>query len=102
MDRAKLLERFEKGHALLEATLRSLYAAHPNEKGTLDQWSVKDTLAHITAWQSKWVDWLRPLGVGKELDPEGPPHLTESEDEVNPGIFTQNQARPWNATNGDE
>ncbi len=98
MNRAKLLERFKNGNALLESTLLELHAAHPDEVGTLERWSVKDTLAHIVAWQTRWVDWLEPLARGQAPDENGPRHLNYSgaeENERNAQIFDENRTRSW-------
>ncbi len=98
MNRAKLLERFKNGNALLESTLVELHAAYPEEVGTLERWSVKDTLAHIVAWQTRWVDWLGPVAQGKPLDENGPRHLNYSdaeENERNAQIFEEYKGRSW-------
>ncbi len=104
MNRTKLLERFKQGNALLESTLVELHAAHPDEVGTLEHWSVKDTLAHIVAWQTRWVDWLEPLAQGRPVDENGPRHLnyTDAEENArNAEIFSENLMRSWDEVVGE-
>ncbi len=98
MNRTKLLDRFRNGNTLLESTLIALHAAHPDQNGTPEHWSVKDTLAHIVAWQERWVDWLEPLAQGGTVDENGPRHLNYTdaeENERNAQIFQENKTRTW-------
>lgn len=100
MNKTKLLERIQKGQTFVEGAFAKLSDAERNQVGTLEQWLAKDTLAHITAWQTRWVDWLLPLGEGKPLDVEGPAPV-EDDDRANAKIFAANQRRSWTQIHAD-
>jgi hypothetical protein len=100
MDKTELLERIQKGQTFVEGAFAKLSDAERNQVGTLEQWLAKDTLAHITAWQTRWVDWLLPLGEGKPLDVEGPAPV-EDDDRANAKIFAANQRRSWTEIHAD-
>jgi tetratricopeptide (TPR) repeat protein len=99
VDRTILLERFEAGRALVERTLIDAHQGEGDASGTLERWTAKDLLAHIAAWEKRWVDWLELAGHGKPLDDYGPRHvhLPQRDDEVNAQIFAENQPRTWSA-----
>ena len=94
MNKAKLLERIQQGQTIVERTFADLSDAERNQAGTLEHWSAKDTLAHIAAWQTRWGDWLSPLGEGRPLSAENPPQV-EDEDRANAEIFAANQNCSW-------
>ena len=52
-DKADLMARIERGWEALEATIGGLREAQLNEAGG-DGWSIKDHLAHLTAWH-RWL-----------------------------------------------
>ena len=97
MNKAKLLERIQKGQTIVEGTFANLSDAERNQAGTLEHWAAKDTLAHIAAWQTRWVNWLSPLAEGKPLSDENRPQIDEADDEnrANAEIFAANQQRSW-------
>ncbi len=97
MDRTNMLERFKKGHALVERALTERHGEEGDANGTMERWTAKDVLAHITAWEKRWVDWLELAGHGKPLDDGGPRHIhrKQSDDETNAQFFSENQNRAW-------
>ena len=100
MDKAKLLERIRKGQTFVENAFAELSDAERNQAGTMEHWSAKETLAHITAWQMRWVDWLSPLGEGKPLSEEGPAPV-DDDNQANANIFAKNQGRSWDLVHAD-
>ena len=100
MDKAKLLERIQKGPGFVEGSLAELSDADRNRVGTLEHWAPKDVLAHIATWQMRWVNWLAPLEEGKLPADEGPAPMGE-ENQANARIFAENQARPWDLVHKD-
>ncbi len=98
MDRTIMLERFKRGHALVESSLTEWHRREGDASGTIERWTAKDLLAHITAWEKRWVDWLELAGHGKRLDDYGPRHvhLNQGDDEINAQIFAENSSGPWN------
>ena len=100
MDKAKLLERIQQGQAIVESAFAGLKDAERIEVGTLEKWAARDVLAHITAWQMRWVEWLSPLSEGKPLAEEGPEPV-EDENQANAKIFAKNQGRSWDQIHSD-
>ncbi len=97
MDRTMLLERCQAGHDLVEQHVTALRQGEDDTPGTLDLWSAKDLLAHNTAWEKRWVDWLELAGHGMPLDDYGPRHvhLNQPDDEINAQVFAENRDRTW-------
>jgi Protein of unknown function (DUF1706) len=60
-----------------------------------DKWSAKDTVAHLTTWQRRWLDWLQPVAQGRLPDDKGPGHTEADWDRINAESFAANRARPW-------
>ncbi len=100
MNKTKWVERIQKGQTFVEGALAGLSETERNRVGTLEKWAAKDVLAHITAWQLRWVDWLSPLGEGKPLAEEGPESV-EDDNTANAKIYAKNQARSWDQVHGD-
>src|SRR5512146_1768539 len=97
MDRTMLLGRCQAGSALVERHAIELHQGEGDARGTLEHWTAKDLLAHITAWEKRWVDWLELAGHGMPLDDYGPRHvhLNQPDDEINAQVFAENQDRTW-------
>ena len=99
MDKSKLLELIQKGQGFVEGAFAGLSEAERNQVGTLEHWAAKDALAHITAWQMRWVEWLSPLGTGQPLDEAGLAQVDDNEE--NARIFALYQHRPWVQVHAD-
>ena len=83
-----ILEGYNQFEGLL-ASLREEQMTVPEVNGP---WSVKDNIAHLTAWHNYTLDQLEGLQTGKE-PPAFMPGLT-TEDEENEQIYQQNKYRP--------
>lgn len=79
--KAELLERMQAAYAHFEALLTPLSEEQMTTAGVNGQWSVKDNLAHLTAWHEYLLGNLRGVVAGREL-PSTAPDLP-SEDEIN-------------------
>ena len=66
----ELLISIQEEHNLLELTLARLTHSQMLIDGVEGQWSVKDILAHISAWEKRMISWTGSLLQGKE--PEVP------------------------------
>ena len=62
MKRDELLAALEAARARLDAALEGLTEAELTRPGTVGDWSIKDLMAHVTAWD---VDLLTNLGQAK-------------------------------------
>jgi hypothetical protein len=92
--KAELLEDIRVQHKQLQRTLDKLTQSEMLTPGVVKKWSVKDLLAHLTAWEKLFLSWYEaglqghvpaaaPVGMGKKAI-----------DELNERIYVQNQARP--------
>ena len=55
MTRDEILEALHASRAQVEAALTGLTDAQLIEPGALGEWSVKDILSHLTAWEAEAV-----------------------------------------------
>ena len=92
IEKATLLEKVQSAYEHLNTLLATLGEEQKTTPGVNGSWSVKDNLAHITAWQDllpariqSWITGQPPV----EFMPE-----FKTEDEVNESIYQQNKDRP--------
>jgi hypothetical protein len=58
MNRQQLLTRLEKGWTAIQESFAGLTDAQLIEPGVMDDWSVKDILAHVTTWEEEALKYL--------------------------------------------
>ncbi len=68
MGNEKLLDKIAAAWAGLQASYAGLTAEQMQEPGAAGEWSVKDTLAHVTTWEQESLDHL-PVIVRGERAP---------------------------------
>jgi hypothetical protein len=98
-----LLLEMRKAHNEMLAYLETLAPEQRTAPVLDDGWSVKDSLAHIAAWERMTVGWLQeslrglavkrytPEFVEPETTGEGNPVM----DALNQHLFEQNRERSW-------
>ena len=93
-DKADLLERIQRSRLALDATLDRLSEAQLTAPGPDGGWSVKDHLAHITAWEQGIVALLhrRPRWAAMGLDEAA--IRGADEDAINAVLYEQAKDRP--------
>ena len=64
MKKTELLERVRASHAKLTAALEGLTDEHATRTGLNPQWSVKDALAHIVAWEREGTEAITQIQRG--------------------------------------
>ena len=64
MKRTELLERVRASHAKLTAALEGLTQESATRTGLNPQWSVKDALAHIVAWERVGAEAISQIQLG--------------------------------------
>ena len=100
MNKATIIKEIEEKHADMEALLAKLDREKMTQPGVYDELSVKDVLAHITAWERLMLGWLErslrddpperfaPGYIISESDPEEV--TTQVMDKLNEHIFKEN------------
>jgi len=101
VSKSKLLDQIESERKLLEGTLAGLGEDEMTRPGANAEWSVKDVLAHIVAWERLLQRCLAQVqgGVAPELVPldiEG-----QELDELNRRIYVENRDRPLDDVLGE-
>ena len=68
MDKQQLLKRLETAWTALKESYTRLTDAQLLEPGVMDDWSVKDILAHVTIWEEEALKYL-PVIINGEKPP---------------------------------
>ncbi len=64
MDKQQLLKRLEKAWAAIKESYAGLSDSRMMEPGVMDNWSVKDILAHVTTWEEEALKYLPLIITG--------------------------------------
>jgi hypothetical protein len=90
--KARLLQDIKAEHERLEAVLRPLSDTEMMWSNAPGEWSVQDIMAHITAWEQKFLGWYETGLNGQKIDmPDWSKPGTV--DAINLNIFKQNKDR---------
>jgi hypothetical protein len=89
-DKAELLSEMQNGYDNFETLLSSLSEDQMTTPGVNGAWSVKDHLAHLSAWQRYVLDTMQATQQGIKLSH---PWKNMSEDEINEQIYQVNKER---------
>ena len=93
MKRAELLQQLRSSRDGLEALLEGLPDGARETPGAAGEWSVKDLLAHLAAWEAELVTAMAKLKQGTRsiyFDMSD-----EKVDEQNARIYADNRDRSW-------
>ncbi len=94
-DKRQLIEELSASHSAWEALLGQVGEDRLELPGVVGEWSVKDLVAHITAWEQRILAWLEAIHNGTwPQPPEWPVNLNE--DGINAWIFAANRHRRLN------
>src|SRR5437016_2357425 len=64
MDKQQLLKQLEKAWRTIEESYAGLSDSQLMEPGVMDNWSVKDILAHVTTWEEEALSYLPLILTG--------------------------------------
>ena len=64
MDKQQLLKQLEKAWTALKESYAGLSDSQLTEPGVMDNWSVKDILAHVTTWEEEALKYLPLILTG--------------------------------------
>ena len=93
MNKPELLALMNDKYAELEQVLSPLSEAQWTTPGANGDWSIKDILAHLTAWQYVMLRRLHAAVRHEALDPQWQV-AGEDIDSMNARFFAENRARP--------
>jgi hypothetical protein len=97
MGKAEILTELCEARAAMRAALDGLSEEDMLRPGVVGIWSVKDTLAHLAAWEAELVTALNQAQIGHE-----PAMMAvEDIDEWNEDQYHVNASRPLKAILGD-
>src|SRR5207247_8777059 len=89
-----LLAELHTEQAAWEALLDEIGQAHMTQPEVAGGWSIKDIVAHLTAWRRRSVRRLQVLlHHAPDFSPPWPTELRE-DDEINAWIYESNRDRP--------
>ncbi len=88
--KATLLDLLEQGHLDEEAFLQGLDETERTAIGTLEYWSAKDHIAHMTFWRQQVV-----LSLNAIVQHQEQPANTKNVEENNAATFEEQHLRPW-------
>ncbi len=94
MNKAELLNDIRREHERLAKLVAQLGEDQLAAPGVVGDWSVKDILAHITAWDRLLPGWLEAARIGAhpKLPSEG--YTWADEDKLNEAIYLQHKDEP--------
>ena len=93
MTKSRLLEEIQIEHQRLEKTLAMVDKGQMLIPGVIDEWTVKDILAHIAVWEQRMVRWLGEAMSGEvaHMLPDG--MTWDNLDEWNEQTYQENRHR---------
>src|SRR5690348_7645855 len=84
LDKTQLLNSMHTGYAVFETLLAPLNQEQMTKPGVNGEWSVKDILAHLTAWQRHLLHLIEVTKRSEEPS-DIPPGLTD--DQINEQFY---------------
>src|SRR5256886_13892862 len=64
MEKQRLLKQLEKAWTAIEESYAGMSDSQLTEPGVMDNWSVKDILAHVTTWEEEALKYLPLILTG--------------------------------------
>ena len=93
MDKATFIKATRDARAEWEQVLVEVGEERMLKPGAAGHWSVKDTIAHLAAWEQRPVAWLTAIRRGESPAPAPwPPDV--GEEKTNAWIYEANRNRP--------
>ncbi len=100
VDKASILDELRSKYAALEGILAPLDEAQMTTPGVIGDWSIKDILAHMSAWQHRLLAWLYAARHNEDPTISGPDSVEEM-DRLNEQFYKENKSRPLADVLGD-
>lgn len=96
-----VLQQLDHQRAAFEELLAQF---HPSQMDTIpiqDSWTIKDILAHISAWERELLRWLDMAASGKPPDIPAPGAWTDYIERFNTDAYQQDRDRPLATVQGE-
>lgn len=90
----EMLELIEDEWFALEDILRSIDVEKLNQAQVEGVWTVKDILAHITAWERLMIQWLEESLRGETPQRPAPGEDWDDLDDFNERLYLDHKAKP--------
>jgi len=94
MTKNKLLDLIVSERKKLEDCLAQITAENKTLPGVENDWSVKDVMAHISAWEGKMRLWVEQIAAGVTPDRPPPGEPWPDLDQLNQRIYDDNRDKP--------
>lgn len=94
MDKAKLLDLIQAERAFVERTLSLMSREQMVQPMSEGGWSVKDTLAHISAWEQLCLSWIEAAQRGATPEAPAPGFTWDEIDRLNAKIYQDHKDHP--------
>jgi len=92
MQRDEVVKALKESRTQMEAALAGLTETQMTDPGVVGDWSVKDVLSHLIAWEAELVTLLAKARQGKP--PQPPARSQKDIDELNAKWYKENKNRP--------
>ena len=92
--KARLLADLNDEQSQWEALLNDIGADHMTQPGVAGDWSIKDIVAHITAWRRRTVGRFQAALRHEPTPPTPWPSQLETDDEINAWFHAADRDRP--------
>jgi hypothetical protein len=93
-DKTRLLTDIKTEHQRLENYLELLIEADMLRTGVVGDWSVKDLLAHLTAWEQLFLSWYQAGLTNTTVRPSPVGMGRTAIDEINQSVYAENKSKP--------
>lgn len=93
-EKERLVKRLRIERDLFEVVISPMSEDQMRTLQITSCWTVKDILAHITAWEVELLRWLDRASTGKAPEIPAPGEWAEYTDEFNDQSYLANQDRP--------
>ncbi len=92
--KAQMLDELRQENAQFEELLAAIGPERMTQPEVAGGWSIKDIVAHLTAWRSRSVARFRAARSGQPVAPLPWPADLQTDDEINAWIYAANRDRP--------
>jgi hypothetical protein len=99
--KAELVADIELERQRLEATLATLSEDQMLIPGVIEDWTVKDILAHITVWEQRMISWVAQATRGEEPEMLPAGMTWDDLDEWNEQTYQKHRLRPLDDVKDD-